>query len=83
MEKTGGHLINESTGAQEGNYILSSSPHSHTGFLVIAAKSSMGREEWEAMTRPRQGPLSWWKTRVGWWFGCPAQQMVMLAGSQQ
>lgn len=45
MEKTGGHLTNESAGAQEGNYILSSSPHSHTGYWAIAAKSSMGREE--------------------------------------
>lgn len=52
-------------GAQEGNYILSSSPHSHTGYLAIAAKSSTGREEWEAEKRLRQGPGSWWKDRGG------------------
>lgn len=76
MEKTRGHLTNEGAGAQEGNYILSSSPHSHTGYLAIAATSSMGREEWEAVKRLRRGPLSWWKLlQVG---GLSAQHRRLL-----
>lgn len=81
MEKAGGHLTNEGAGAQEGNYVLSSSPHSHTGCSGIAAKFSMGKE-WEPMERLRQVPPSPWKAPLGWWFGCPVWQIIILAGSQ-
>lgn len=76
MEKTGGHLTNEGTGAQEGNYILSSSPRSHARYLAIAATSPTGREEWEAVKRLRPGPLSWWKLLRGGGLGAQHSRLL-------
>lgn len=53
MWKEGGHLTNESTRAQEGNYILSSSWHSHTGYwwllqnLLPAERSGRPWKGWD------------------------------------